>query len=620
MDNGKKRGLVVRLLSGFWWTLDQSRRLVVNVLFLILVLLFVAALVKEVELIKPRTALVIAPEGALVEQYSADPASRALAKAFGDEVKEVQLRDLLRAIELAKDDDRIERIALRADGLSGGHAALREVAAALHEFRSGGKQVVAYADAMDQRQYLLAAQADEIYLHPSGAVLLEGLARYRPYYREGLQDKLGVDVHLFKVGEYKSAAEPFVLDAPSPASLEADRYWMGDIWQRYLEEIAQARKLEPEAIARGIEELPERLAAVDGDLARLAQREGLVDSLKTLDQVRALLIERGVADEDGTDFRQIDLEDYLARRDHERQGGADADTLAVVVAQGEIVDGEVPPGAVGGESTAALIRKARENEKVKGLLLRVDSPGGGVFPSEQIRREVELTRAAGKPVVVSMGNVAASGGYWISMNADRIYADPSTITGSIGIFGLVLNMPRTLEKIGVHVGGSGTTWLAGALDPTRPLEPKVGALIQSVIEHGYDEFIGKVASARDSTPEEVDRNARGRVWTGAQALERGLVDQLGGLRQAQAGLAELAHLDAKTAHWRYIEKELTPFQRFIAGLGGNEAGRVLIGWLGLPGSDLLETAGARAQAELRWLRPGRAGAPVRPLAHCFCGL
>lgn len=620
MDNGKKRGLVVRLLSGFWWGLDQSRRLVVNVLFLFLVVLFVQALLEEVELIKPRTALVIAPEGELVEQYSADPASRALAKALGDEVKEVQLRDLLRAIELAKDDDRIERIVLRPDGLSGGYASLREVAAALREFRDSGKQVVAYADGMDQRQYLLAAQADEIYLHPSGILLLEGLARYRPYFREGLQDKLDMDVHLFKVGEYKSAAEPFVLDAPSPESLEADRYWMNDVWQRYLEEIAKARELAPEAIARGIDELPERVAAVEGDLARLAQREGLVDGLKTLDEVRALLIERGAADEDGTDFRQIDLEDYLAHRDHEQQGGAGADTLAVVVAQGEIVSGEAPPGGVGGESTAALIRKAREDEKVKGLLLRVDSPGGEVFPSEQIRREVELTRAAGKPVVVSMGNVAASGGYWISMNADRIYADPSTITGSIGIFGLFLNMPRTLEKIGVRVGGSGTTWLAGALDPTRPLEPKIGALIQRVIEHGYGEFIGKVAAARDSTPEEIDRVGRGRVWSGAQALERGLVDKLGGLREAQAGLAELAHLDAKAVRWRYIEKELTPFQRFIAGLGGNEAGRALIDWLGLPGQDLFDAAGARAQAELRWLRPGRAAAPVRPLAHCFCGL
>ncbi len=622
MSEGNKKGLIRRWIGGFWWLLDQSRRLTVNLLFLALVVFVLVAMLADKPRLKERTALVIAPEGMLVEQYSADPASRALARALGEKIQEVQLRDLLRAIAAAAEDDRIERIVLRADGLSGaGLAALREVSAALRAFRGTGKQVIAYADSMDQRQYLLAAAADEVYLHPSGALVMEGLSRYRPYYREGLQDKLDLDVHLFKVGEYKSAAEPFVLDAPSPEALEADRFWMDDLWRRHLSEIAEARDLGPDAIAAGIDDLPRRLAAVNGDLAGLALSEGLVDALKTQDEVRALLIERGVAEDDGKNYRQVSLDGYLKFLDADRAQPA-GDRLAVVVAQGGIVYGDQPPGTVGGASTSALLRKAREDEAVKGVLLRVDSPGGGVFPSEQIRREVELTRAAGKPVVVSMGNVAASGGYWISMNADRIVADPSTITGSIGIFGLIINSPRTLEKIGVRVGGTGTTRFAGAFDPTRPLDPEVGQIIQSVIDRGYDEFIGKVADARDSSPEAIDLVARGRVWSGAQALERGLVDELGGLREAEVALADLAGLAPGEYRLDYIEKDLTPFQKFLADLGANSRIRALLDGTGL--SDVLASAfgpdlARRAGDDLDWLRQTGAR-PLGAVAHCLCGL
>ncbi|PIP97504.1 MAG: signal peptide peptidase SppA, partial [Rhodobacterales bacterium CG18_big_fil_WC_8_21_14_2_50_71_9] len=424
----KPRGLLLRLLAGTWRTIDLSRRFVVNMLFLLIVLLVLAALFAPKAMLHKRTALVIAPNGDLVEQYRSDPGSRALAKLLGEEQPEVQLRDLLKAIKAATTDARIERIVLRADTLGGaGMAALREVADALREFRAAGKEIIAYGDSYDQRQYLLAAQANELYLHPQGAIVLEGLARFQPYFREGLQDKLGAEVHLFRVGEYKSAAEPFILDGPSPEAQTADLFWMNDVWQRYLSDIGSARGIEPEAIAAGIEQLPQRLAAQHGDLGALALSEHLVDGLKTEDQVRDLLVERGVADDDNHSFRQIDLESYLGFVNGENLHIGRQDTIAVVVAQGEIVDGEQPPGTVGGASTAALIREARENEDVKALLLRVDSPGGGVFASEQIRREVELTRDAGIPVVVSMGNVAASGGYWISMNADVIYADPSTI-------------------------------------------------------------------------------------------------------------------------------------------------------------------------------------------------
>ncbi|MDP1696542.1 MAG: signal peptide peptidase SppA [Xanthomonadaceae bacterium] len=615
----KPRGLLVRLAGGVWRTIDFSRRFVFNMLFLLIMLFILAAIFAPKAVLHKRTALVIAPNGDLVEQYRSDPGSRALAKLLGEEQPEVQLRDLLKAIKAATTDKRIERIVLRADTLGGaGMASLREVADALRTFRAAGKEIIAYGDSYDQRQYLLAAQANEVYLHPGGSILLEGLARFQPYFREGLQDKLGVEVHLFRVGEYKSAAEPFILDGPSPEAQTADLYWMNDVWQRYLADISAARGIEPSAIADGIEQLPQRLAAQHGDLGKLALSEHLVDGLMTQDQVRDLLIERGVADEDSNSFRQIDLESYLGFVNGENLHIGRQDTIAVVVAQGEITDGEQAPGTVGGVSTAALIREAREDEDVKALLLRVDSPGGGVFPSEQIRREVELTRAAGIPVVVSMGDVAASGGYWIAMNADVIFADPSTITGSIGIFGLWMSTPNTLAKIGVRTGGVGTTRFAGAFDPTRPFDPAVGEIIQSVIDAGYAEFTGKVAAAREQSVSAIDQIARGRVWSGAQAKERGLVDELGGLRDALARAAELAKLDTDSYRVHYIEAQMSPFEQFMSNMGANAAARTLLRESGMA-KVLLGPQSAQIEQRLQWLGNARSR-PVQALAHCFCGL
>ena len=313
------------------------------------------------------------------------------------------------------------------------------------------------------------------------------------------------------------------------------------------------------------------------------------------------------------------MRNFLRHSDSQLSPFGDEPQVAVVVAQGEITDGKQPPGTVGGESTAELIRNARLDDKVKALVLRVDSPGGGVFPSEQIRREIALVKEAGKPVVVSMGNVAASGGYWISMNADRIYADESTITGSIGIFGLWMSAPRALEKIGVHADGVGTTPLAGAFDPTRPLDPMVGNVIQSVINHGYAQFIGKVALARGSEPAKIDEVARGRVWSGAQAKQRGLVDVLGGLRAATAEAAKLAKLEGGKYRVNYVEREATPFEQFLTDLSGNAQGAALLRQFA-PASALIgrDTA-ARIEGELRWLdRSGRT--PYQAVVHCMCGL
>ncbi|WP_447729075.1 signal peptide peptidase SppA [Pseudoxanthomonas suwonensis] len=627
----RQRNPIAAFFVGLWDVMNFTRRLILNLLFfglLFLVLVsFVVALGRGsgTQPIRDRTTLVLAPEGRLVEQFTADPVSRALARAMGaQDAGEVQLRDLLRVIEAAREDKNVERVLLRVDGLQpSGYASLRELAAALARLRESGKQVIAFSEGMGQAQYLLAAQADEVYLDPMGSLLLQGIGRYRQYYRQGLQEKLGVDVHLFRVGEYKSAAEPYILDAASPESKEADLYWMNDIWGRYLDDVARARRLDKAELAAQVDQLAAGIEAAGGDVARHALELKLVDGLKTREEVLDLLAERGVADEDeDLGFRNIGLSAYLQHLDRKALPLDKRPQVAVVVAEGEITGGDQPAGRIGGESTAALLRQARDDDDIKAVVLRVDSPGGEVFASEQIRREVALLKEAGKPVVVSMGDLAASGGYWISMDADRIYADPSTITGSIGIFGLVPNFTRTLDKIGVHTDGVGTTRYAGAFDITRPLDPDVGRVIQSVIDKGYADFIGKVANARGRSAEEIDAVARGRVWSGAQALERGLVDAMGGLSDAIADAASRVELQEGKYRVRYVEKEASPFAQFMAGLAGSRIGGALLDDTGFARALLARTM-PETEAQLRFVENAvreRDGAPVKALAYCFCGL
>src|SRR5690554_6767260 len=455
MNEPRRRGPIARVFVGIWDAMNFTRRLIFHLLVFAR-LLFLLALLASGDRTAPlldRTTLVIAPEGRIVEQYSIDPVSRALARMTGDRSNvQVQLRDILRAIEAAANDERIERVYLNLDGLGPtGIATLREVADALGELREAGKQVIAFGQAYSQEGYLLAAQADEVYTDPmAGGVLLEGFASYGPYFGEALQDKLSVDVHVFKVGEFKSAVEPYTLNAASPEAKEADLYWLGDLWQRHVADIAAARGLSAGQVEAGIDGMADGVATLGGDFARYAQQQGLVDGLMTRGQLEEMLTERGVADDDVFGgFRSVAMDDYLAHVDRDgpslnpRQA-----QVAVVVAEGMIVDGEQPPGGVGGESTSALLRDALDDDNVKSVVLRVNSPGGSAFASEQINREVQALREAGKPVVVSMGHLAASGGYWISMNADAIYADPSTITGSIGVFGMMPNFTRSLDQIG----------------------------------------------------------------------------------------------------------------------------------------------------------------------------
>ena len=604
-----RRGFFAALVVGLWNLINFTRLLVFNAIFLILLIMFIAALHTSAPLLRSRSALVLDPKGDIVEQYTVAPAQRAFSGVFGDAPKEVQLRDLLDVIDAAAADPHIERLVLVPDQIeSAGFAKLREIGAALDRFKASGKDIIAVANGMTQGQYYLAAHADAVLLHPQGAVLLEGLGRYRSYYKD-LLDRIGVVVHLFRVGEYKSAAEPYVRNDASPEAKEADLYWMNGVWSDYLKDVAAARKLDVAQLTAQIQNYPEAIKAAQGDLAKLALDEKLVDKLATRDEARALLIEKGVRDD--KTFRHINFQDYLHIVERSRALEVRAQ-VAVVVAEGEIVGGDQAPGTIGGDSLSHLLREAREDDTVKALVLRVNSPGGEVFASELIRREVELTRAAGKPVIVSMGDVAASGGYWISMNANRIFAEPTTITGSIGIFGLFANVPDTLAKIGVHTDGVGTTPFAGAFDVRRPLDPSIGAVIQSVIDKGYRDFIGNVAKARGKTAQQIDAIARGRVWSGGQAKERGLVDELGGLKDAVAAAAQAANLGSDY-HVRYIEKELSFWEKLALDLNSEALAR--IGRAALPEFARLAAPDMRHQlALLRTLGTNKVGV----FAYCFC--
>lgn len=611
---------VGRLIARAWGWLDTSRRFVINLLWLILLVLLVTAFIKRgPEPLQDKTTLVLNLDGRLVEQHAGSARDRALAELSGEQTDTIQLRDVLRVLEAAAKDEKISQLLLDVSSYQGaGQANQRELAAALARFKteSGGKKISVYAESFDQRGYQLAAQADEIFLHPMGMVILEGFGRYRNYYKD-LFDRVGVSANVLRVGKYKNFGEPYFANGPSPATLESEAYLYGDLWQRYMAGVEAARKLDKGTISRYIDTLPERGTELKGDYAKLALETKLVDAIKTRDEVRALLMERGAKDEKGHSFRRVDFKSYLAQLKDELPK---PQQIGVVVAEGGISDGTAAPGSIGGDSTAALIRQAREDEKIKGLVLRVNSPGGSALASEIIRKELELTRKAGKPVVVSMGDVAASGGYWISMSADEVIADESTITGSIGVFGMLPTADKLLAKAPLHVGGYGTTWLVGAGDPRRPFDPRVGAAVQAAIEHIYTDFTTRAAAARKTTPEAIDAVAQGRVWTGLQAVERKLVDRTGSYADAIAAAAKLAKIEGKP-QLSYIEKERSRFAKLVDSLAGDAAAQAAGFAREAFGLDLLPAPVKEAQAELLWLaraNRGDAKAAFTTHVHCLC--
>lgn len=610
------------LFSKAWWLLDGTRRALMNLLVLLLLIgLATALLTHGPKPLADKTTLVLRLDGSLVEQYSSSAREQLIAQAQGRATaRQTRLRDVLAVLDQAATDPAITALLLDVDELRGaGLAGLHEVAAALQRFKKSGKPVLAYADSYSQRGYYLAAQADEVYLHPMGAVMLEGFGRWNLYYRDAL-DRLGVTPHVVKAGVYKSATEVYTETGPSPATRESMGAVYGELWSGFTAAIEAARKLPAGSIAAGIAALPQRLAAAQGDAAELALQTRLVDGLKTRDEMRALLIAKGAPDEASKSFRQVSLGEYLGRLKSPSTPSKLQPGVGIVVAEGEIVDGEAGPGRIGGDSAARLIRKAREDDAVKALVLRVNSPGGSAFASEIVRRELELTRAAGKPVVVSMGDVAASGGYWIATSSDAVIADAATITGSIGVFGMLPTAEGLLNKLSLHTGGITTTWLAGGHDVRRPLDPRLQAIVQASIDHVYARFKTLTAQARKTTPEQIDTVAQGRVWTGAQALRHGLIDRLGSLDDAVQTAARLAKLEVKAGDKPrvvYVERDLSPKERLLASLADVIAPSLATS-LGL---DMLSAPVMEDLATLRelakWSAQGRWERAAA--AHCLCG-
>jgi protease-4 len=531
------------IIKTFWNAISITRRFIGNLIFLILIILLLSIFIFEDDSKAPESgALIISPSGNIVEQKSVTVPVDQLMGQVAEE--ETLLKDIVDGIDFARDDEKIKALVLDLDDMRGaGLSKLQEIGAALNRFRESGKTIIAVGDNFNQNQYYLAAHAQKIYLHPMGHVFLSGYGLYRKYFKSALE-KLMVQIHIFRVGTYKTALEPFLRDDMSEEARDANTLWLNDLWEAYKSDIAAMRGIDASSIDDYINNIVDHLAKVDGDIAKLALELGFIDALKSRVEVQDNLIALVGEDKKNKTYNHIHFTEYLKLvRPEFEQKGLDKRKIGIIIAKGIILDGEQPAGRIGGDSLAALIRQARHNDQIKSVVLRIDSGGGSAFASEIIRKEVELTRSAGKPVVVSMSSAAASGGYWIATSANEIWASPTTLTGSIGIFGAFATFDKTLKHLGINTDGIGTTKLTGAFDPSRPFNPILAATIQQTIEQGYKRFIARVSQGRNMSPEKVEKAAQGRIWSGKKALTLGLVDQLGNLKDAVQSAAKLAGLE-----------------------------------------------------------------------------
>ena len=531
---------------GLWRGMDVLRRILHLVLLLLIFGFIIGALGGNLPHLPAKAALFIQPHGQIVEQRSGDPIQIAFNQASGQGDHQTLLWDLTESIRAAATDNRVQAIVLKLDELDGaGQPKMEELVAAMRKFRASGKKIIAYGTSFNQVRYYIAAHADEAYIDPAGEVLLEGYQRYRMYYK-GLLDKLSVDVHLFRCANcsFKSAAEDLVRTGMSAEDRLESQTYLNGLWKSYKEAVATARGIGADVIEQYANGYVEALRSNAGDAARVALEAGLVTGLKTEDEVTARVMELGGKDEaKGHRYPSIAFDEYVRVHNAEqRLHKVSGKHVGVIVASGEILDGRQPPGSIGDENAVKLLREARYDDDVAAVVLRVDSPGGSALASEKIYREVAAIRAAGKPLVVSMGDVAASGGYYIAAPANQIMASATTITGSIGIFSTVPTLDRTLGRIGVTVDGLGTTAMSGKLRVDKPMDPALRDYVQLSIDHGYELFLSHVAQGRGKTRDAVNAVAQGRVWTGADAKAQGLVDALGGYDdavQSAAGLAKL---------------------------------------------------------------------------------
>ncbi|WP_111978532.1 signal peptide peptidase SppA [Algibacillus agarilyticus] len=568
----QQKSTIGRIFSALWGMINTTRKLIINLIFFSILFVILAAIMAEDEQVNiPQdSALVLDLSGDIVEQLRPiDPVEEFMAEASNsnNRPQEILLSDIIFTLENAAGDPRIKAVVLRLQDLkSASINKLQLIGNALDKVKTAEKTVYAIGDVYTQNQYFLASYADKIMLDPMGAVMIDGFGAYPTYYKSALE-KLKVSTHIFRVGTYKSAVEPMIRDNMSEAAKKANQAWVDALWSIYKQEVSERRNMATTNFDENLSTFTEKFLAADSDFAKYALDNKWVDELADRQTYRSIIAENVGWNKKKTSFKQISFKKYLnvikpvlAMPKH------NDNQIAVIYAKGTILNGHQKAGDIGGDSTAQLLQKARLNDKVKAVVLRIDSPGGSAFASEIIRKEIDLIKAAGKPIVASMSSVAASGGYWIATSADQIWASPSTITGSIGVFGMFMTFENTLDYLGVHTDGVGSTEWSG-LGVTQPLNSKIAHVIQMSVEKSYKQFISLVAETRDMTVEQVDKIAQGRVWTGLQAKELGLVDELGNFDSAIAAAAKLAELENYDTIT--IEQELSAQEQFIKELLGN---------------------------------------------------
>ncbi|WP_037054041.1 signal peptide peptidase SppA [Rheinheimera baltica] len=578
----KKSGPIRRLFSTLSRIYRGFRSIILNLLFIVIVAVLAVSIFSgddKVE-VPPTAALILNLTGDLVEEKRwADPIATAINESLGgqEESPEVLVSDVVNVVKKATKDNRIQAMVLDLSMLGGGSLdKMKLIGSAIEDFKAAGKKVFAFGGYYGQGQYFLASYADEIHLSPMGAVILEGYGSYPMYYKNALE-KLKINTHVFRVGTYKSAVEPFLRNDMSDAAKEANIAWLTELWNNYKSQVAARRGFDVTNFDETYAALLEKLQAAEGDLSQYALNAGLVDHINTKEAFRRNLVAI-VGENDEHTYNHVTFDDYADLVIPAQQfDNPLTDKVGVVVARGVIVDGQAKAGSIGGDSTAALLRQARHDDKIKAVVLRIDSPGGSAYASEVIAQEIRLLREAGKPVIASMGSVAASGGYWIAAPTNEIWAAPTTITGSIGIFGLLHTAENVLPTLGLNVDGVGTTELAGmsgGLPLFKGLDDKAKDLFQLLIERGYTEFLTMVGENRNMSVTDVDKVAQGRVWTGSKALELGLVDKLGTFDDAVKAAAEKAGLSQYDV--KVVKQSLTPSEQMIKELLGEAKAQ---GWL-----------------------------------------
>lgn len=608
---------VVAVFGYLWRALDSARKVLHFLLLLFLFALLLSAVPGPTLSIMDKSALVIRPVGALVEEISGDPFERARAEVLGNAIAETVVQDVIDALRYAAEDQRIDVVHLELSSLGGGGMSkLQTIAAEITKLRDSGKKVVASAEFVSQAGYYLAAHADEFYMHPDGILFLPGFASYRNYYSDAI-DKLRIDWNIFRVGTHKSFVEPYTRMDMSDEDRESRSYLVETLWSQYREGVVAARGLPENSIADFVDNMLQRVEQADGDLMQAAMDANLVDDLLTRDEFNERMLAMVAADEDAlSGYRAVEMGDYLSEQRLLNAPRVGKQNVAVVVAAGDFQVGSQPPGTIGSESTSALLRRALNDETVIAVVLRIDSPGGATYAADVISDEIEALQKAGKPVIASMSSVAASAGYYIAAGADRILAQPSTITGSIGIFGMFPTYQRSLEALGVATNGVGSSIWAGQLRPDREMSAEARQMFQLLIEDGYDDFITHIANYRGMDKDAVDRIGQGQVWLGIDALENGLVDEFGGLDEAIELAAELGEYTGKGFGVKHFRQELSPSEQMIVDL---------LSFAGSMGVRPERWFGANSAAERLALRLedtlsalDRFNDPKGIYSHCFC--